>query len=114
VTPIVHALPESDWETVRETGAHRPPSLDAQGFVHCSKPGQIAAVADTNFAGRDDLCLLVLDEDRIDAPVRYEATETASAYPHVYGPLEREWVVEAHEFPRDETGFRLPPALLAL
>jgi uncharacterized protein (DUF952 family) len=114
VTPIVHALTESERERFRETGAHRPPSLEAQGFVHCSKPGQMVAVADTNFAGRDDVVLLVLDEGRIDAPVRYEATETASAYPHVYGPLRREHVVAVHEFPRDETGFRLPDALLAV
>jgi uncharacterized protein (DUF952 family) len=110
---IVHALSPADWAAFERTGEHRPPSLADEGFVHCSKPGQIVVVADAVHAD-EELILVVLDESRLDAPVRYETDDaTGSAFPHVYGPLPLEAVVDSFEFPRDETGFRLPPALLA-
>lgn len=110
---IVHALPRSEWERFRERGEYRPDSLEAQGFVHCSKPGQIVVVADYNYAETDEMMLLVLDESRIDAPVRYETNESSeSAYPHVYGPLTLDAVVDAFRFEQDDTGFRLPADLL--
>jgi uncharacterized protein (DUF952 family) len=110
---IVHALTASDWAAFREAGTYRPPSLDADGFVHCSKPGQIVVVADTVHAAADDLVLLLLDESRLDAPVRYGAGDGESAFPHVYGPLTLAAVVESFPFERDETGYRLPAALFA-
>lgn len=114
MTHIVHALTRSDWETFQAEGDHRPRSLHTDGFVHCSKPGQIVAVADTNHAEDDDMVLLLLDESRLGSRVRYESgQEGTSAYPHVYGPLQLDAVVEAFAFEQDETGYRLPADLLA-
>lgn len=111
---IVHALSRSDWQSFQERGEDRPDSLAEQGFVHCSKPGQIVAVADFNHPNSDEMVLLLLDESRIDPPVRYETTgeNASSAYPHVYGPLTLDAVVESFPFVQDETGFRLPEDLL--
>lgn len=114
MTYIVHVLPRADWETFQDRGEYRPQSLDEQGFVHCSKLGQVVVVADYNHAEDDELVLALLNEDRLDAPVRYETDgETGeSAFPHVYGPLTLDAVVETFPFERDETGFRLPEQLL--
>jgi uncharacterized protein (DUF952 family) len=111
---IVHVLPETDWQMFKEHGEYRPDSLGDQGFVHCSKPGQIVVVADYNYTDSNELRLLVLDESRIKTPVRYETNEKdgKSPFPHVYGPLRLEHVVESVPFERDETGFRLPEELL--
>ncbi|QLD86166.1 DUF952 domain-containing protein [Natronomonas halophila] len=110
---IVHALPQSDWESFQKHGEYRPSSLDTQGFVHCSKPGQIVVVADYKHADSDKMVLLLLNEPSLDSPVRYETSgDGASAYPHVYGPLTLDAVVESFSFVQDETGFRLPDKLL--
>lgn len=110
---IVHALSESDWRSFQERGEYRPSSLDSQGFVHCSKPGQIVVVADVTHADSDDLVLLLLDESSLDSPVRYETSgDGASAYPHVYGPLTLDAVLDSYPFEQDETGYRLPDELL--
>lgn len=110
---IVHALSESDWRSFQERGEYRPSSLDSQGFVHCSKPGQIVVVADVTHADSDDLVLLLLDESSLDSPVRYETSgDGASAYPHVYGPLTSDAVLDSYPFEQDETGYRLPDELL--
>mgnify|MGYP006288974759 CR=1 FL=1 len=111
---IVHVLPRSDWKTLREEGEYRPDSLGDQRFVHCSKPGQIVVVADYNHADHDELVLLLLDESEIESPVRYETDgeDGESAFPHVYGPLPLDAVIEVFSFEQDETGFRLPEKLL--
>lgn len=109
---IVHALSRADWKTFSQRGEHRPRSLDEEGFVHCSKLGQIGLVADYNHAGEDELVLALLDESRLDPPVQYESEDGGSAFPHVYGPLSLDAVVETFPFEQDETGFRLPKQLL--
>ncbi len=111
---IVHVLSRADWQTFKEQGEYRPDSLAEQGFVHCSKPGQIVVVADYNHANDDESMLLLLDESKIETPVRYETDGDGgrSAFPHVYGPLKLEHVVEAYPFEQDESGFRLPETLL--
>jgi len=110
---IVHALSRSDWHSFQEQGEYHPDSLDSQGFVHCSKPGQIVVVADINHPDSDEMVLLLLDESRLDSPVRYETSgDGASAFPHVYGPLTLDGVVDSFSFEQDETGYRLPDGLM--
>lgn len=111
---IVHVLPRADWQTFKQQGEYRPDSLAENGFIHCSKLGQIVVVADYNHADDDDLVLLLLEESKIDAPVRYETDgeDGESAFPHVYGPLTLEPVAEVYPFGQDKTGFRLPVSLL--
>lgn len=111
---IVHALPRTDWHTFGKQAEYRPESLAEQGFVHCSKLGQVVVVADYNHIGDDDLVLPLLEESRIEAPVRYEPNEDGggSAFPHVHGPLKLEHIIEALPFEQDGTGVRLPEKLL--
>lgn len=111
---IVHVLPRTDWERFREQGEYRPDSLATQGFVHCSKLGQIVLVADYNHADDSESVLLLLDESKIETPVRYETEgeNGKSAFPHVYGPLTLDHIVETFRFEQDETGFHLPEKLL--
>ena len=111
---IVHVLPQMDWQKFKEQREYRPDSLAEHGFTHCSKPGQIVVVADYNHADDNELVLLLLDESKIEAPVRYETDgeDGRSAFPHVYGPLKLDYVIEVFPFEQDGTGFRLPEKLL--
>jgi uncharacterized protein (DUF952 family) len=87
VTVIVHALQAAEWAAAKEAGEYRPPSLAEEGFVHCSKPGQIVVVADRVHAEDEALVLLVIDESRLDAPVRYESpAATAPSGPDAGAP----------------------------
>jgi uncharacterized protein (DUF952 family) len=51
--------------------------------------------------------VLVLDRNRLSAPVRYDDPERI--YPHVYGPIERDAILEALVMSRDANGAFLPP-----
>lgn len=117
---IVHICADEEWAAAtRAGGPLRPPSLETEGFVHCSDPGTVAVPASTLFAGRADLVLLELDPARLEHPVRWEPGVTGGQvedsgpwFPHVYGPLPLAAVVAVHPFPPEPDGtFRLPESL---
>jgi uncharacterized protein (DUF952 family) len=95
----------ADRETWDSPASYRPPSLDTEGFIHCSTARQLVDVANDLYAGRDDLLLVTVDPDALSAPVVYEdCYETGQRFPHVYGPLDAEAVVSVEPFLPDETG----------
>ncbi|MFJ3864259.1 DUF952 domain-containing protein [Streptomyces nigra] len=94
-TYILHLTERSLWETARERGAYeistRGRTLQEEGFIHCSTRAQLPKVAAFlygTYDGPDDLVVLVVDPERLDVPLRYEAVEPGGEeFPHVYGPL---------------------------
>ncbi|MEU1124680.1 DUF952 domain-containing protein [Streptomyces sp. NPDC005899] len=97
---LLHLTEESLWKAARETGTYemstRGRTLSEEGFIHCSLPHQLADVARAVYgADGEGLVVLVIDRDRLEAPVRYEAVKPGGEeYPHVYGPLPVSAVVE--------------------
>jgi uncharacterized protein (DUF952 family) len=109
---IVHICSRSDWEAALRCGPYQADSLAASGFIHCSLPSQVAGVANRYFAGRKDLLLLWIDPDRLNAEVRWEASDS-EIFPHVYGSIELEAVTAALDFLPDDDGvFRSLPGNL--
>jgi len=59
VAIILHVISRGDWEAARLALLYRPPSLAAEGFIHCYEgEAQALAVAERLFAGQTDLLLL--------------------------------------------------------
>jgi uncharacterized protein (DUF952 family)/GNAT superfamily N-acetyltransferase len=76
---------------------------DGDGFVHLSEPHQVLTAANTFYAGRTDLDLLVLDATKLDGDIRVEG-----GFPHLYGTLGADAIVDRVAFPCDDDGeFRL-------
>jgi uncharacterized protein (DUF952 family) len=121
VTHIYHITPRAAWEAAREQGSYRPASLESEGFIHLSQAHQVVQVADSFYAGIIDLVLLQADTDLLRAHLRWEppvglpAPREAPAkdlFPHLYGPLNLDAVLAAHDFPPGPDGlFRLPATL---
>jgi uncharacterized protein (DUF952 family) len=115
---IFHLAVHADWEMATRQGIYAPPSLAAEGFIHCSTGEQIIDTANLFYRGRGDLILLSIEESRLVAPLRYEAPGTmndaraALRFPHVYGRLNLDAVTAAVPMPSGHDGsFELPPAL---
>lgn len=110
---IVHITPYSAWLADAESGEYRTPSLQREGFIHCSRVSQVIGVANSQFRGQRDLVLLCIERGRVAAPIIDEdCYETGQRFPHIYGPLNRDAVVQVLPFPPDVDGtFSLPPAL---
>ena len=102
---IAHIASRAAWD--HAGGTYEPGSLAAEGFIHFSTPRQVLRVAEERFRGVDDLLLLLVDDDRLHAPVKYE-----DGFPHLYGPLNLDAVVDALPFePGPDGTFELPAQL---
>jgi uncharacterized protein (DUF952 family) len=100
---IYHLAAAADWERAREEGEYRLSTLgmtlEEVGFIHCSRAGQVAGVAERYYRGQTGLVLLEIDEDLVGPEVRYEtAPGTEERFPHIYGPLNTTAVVTAQPF----------------
>jgi uncharacterized protein (DUF952 family) len=99
---IYHIVPQGDWRPA--DGPYRAPSLAGEGFIHCSNHDQVARVANFFYADAGALLVLAIDAGRLAAPLRDEAAGTGEWFPHVYGPIEPEAVVEVRELERGPDG----------
>ena len=116
VAIIHHIAKISEWEADLPDGAYRPPSLASEGFIHCSKVEQTAGTANLYYKAQTDLVILCIDESKTTGEVKYEApTDGPSGnredqlFPHLYGALNRDAVVDTVPFPCSGDGsFNLP------
>ncbi|MGW4599677.1 DUF952 domain-containing protein [Streptomyces sp. NPDC004457] len=105
---ILHITERSLWEAARARGSYerstRGRSLQEEGFIHCSTREQLPRIADFlygGYDGPDELVVLVVDPARVGAPVRYESAEPGGEeFPHVYGPVPPEAVVDVEPWDR--------------
>jgi|GEM_PF-952457 uncharacterized protein (DUF952 family) len=118
---IYHIIPSLDWEKAQEKGEYRPPSLEAEGFIHNSTEEQVVPVANAFYARQKGLLLLVIDPAKLTSPLRWDppahpAPESAPAslqgnFPHIYGTLNLDAIVEVLDFAPNENGhFSFSPA----
>jgi uncharacterized protein (DUF952 family) len=104
---IYHIASRADWEAALAAGTYTADSLAAEGFIHCSTGAQLSGTAARFFASRSDLLLLAIDTARLTAELRYEEGEPGVLFPHLYGPLNLEAVVETRPFaPGADGAFR--------
>lgn len=110
---LLHITSVEQWAASQSNGVHIDPSLESEGFIHCSGPDQITATASRFFEGRTNLLLLHVDPERLTSPLVYEDSYGHGKFPHLYGPLNLDAVIDAVPFPPDDDGsFRLPPQLI--
>jgi uncharacterized protein (DUF952 family) len=107
---IHHITSKKDWEAAQKSGSYRGDTLDSQGFIHCSSDRQVAGVANRIFRDRKDLVVLGIDTERVKPEIKWENLEGGSdLFPHIYGALNLDAVVEVRAFTAGEDGvFRFP------
>jgi len=111
---VLHITARTDWDAARESGAYTAPSLTDEGFIHCSTAAQTVDTAHRYYLGRAGLVLLRIDPALLAAQLRWEAParDASARYPHIYGPLNLDAVVEVIDFPCAADGsFALPESL---
>ncbi|GAA2144918.1 DUF952 domain-containing protein [Glycomyces algeriensis] len=100
MTELLHLTEPGLWEAALAAGVYegstRGRTLAEEGFIHCSLPEQLEAVAALVYGDHPGpLVVLVIDTELVDVPIRYEAPAPgAPEYPHLYGPLPTSAVVE--------------------
>lgn len=105
---IYHLAPAERWRSwPRDTG-YLLLEYDADGFVHCTAGDELMLKVANRFyrATPGDFVLLVIDPERLTAPLKWEAStdELASLFPHIYGPITSAAIVEVRAVRRDADG----------
>lgn len=107
---IFHITSRSSWDAAKARGRYAGDTLETEGFIHCSREEQVLSVANRIFKSRAGLVLLSINRDAVKARVKDENLEGGhELFPHIYGPLNTDAVLEAIDFPpRPDGTFDLP------
>jgi uncharacterized protein (DUF952 family) len=102
---IYHLTSRRAWEAAQASGVYtlstRNLTLGEVGFIHASYASQVARVASAFYADVPDLIVLVIDPEKLSAPLRAESVGEQT-FPHIYGALNLEAVVEVRAFRADD------------
>jgi uncharacterized protein (DUF952 family) len=106
---IYHIAFRADWSDALQQGEYRVSTrgrtLEQEGFIHASTARQVDGVANAYYADAEDLVVLLIDPERLTAPLRYDPVPGAQEpFPHIYGPLNVEAVTGTAELRRDGQG----------
>jgi uncharacterized protein (DUF952 family) len=107
---IFHITTRSARDSAVPEGSYRPEAFPVDGFIHCSTSDQVIQVANIRFRSQKGLVLLSIDTDKVTAQIVYENLEGGQQlFPHIYGELNLDAVVQVSEFePGDDGYFNLP------
>ncbi len=99
---IYHLTTPSAWRIA--DAAYRAPSLDTEGFIHCSNQDQVARVANLFYAAEPELLVLCIDANLLTSPLRDEDAGGGETFPHVHGAINREAIREVRRLNRTADG----------
>lgn len=104
VKPTYHLAPVEHWAAADPSGPILAPSLEDEGFIHCTT-GADELVATANRHYREDprpFVALVVDLDLLTSPWRTD--DARGIYPHIYGPIDRVAILSSQPIPRGPDG----------
>jgi uncharacterized protein (DUF952 family) len=108
---VLHITTNDAWQAALAAGvAYRAPSLETEGFIHCSTPPQVPWVANRRFRGvTEPRILLRLDLDALSSELKWETSEPdMPPFPHIYGSIDLAAVVEVIAYPEGPDGYSIP------
>ena len=94
---IYHIVLPDVWERFKSKPSYQPESLTTEGFIHCSYPGQLEAVLKRYYSRVEKVLILKIDTDKLLSKLVKESSTNNEMYPHIYGRLNHNAVVEVRE-----------------
>lgn len=108
---ILHLAFVDQWEAAQRAGSYRWSTRgrsldDGAAFIHCSRPEQVALVANSFYSDvTEPLCLLVIDTGLLVSALCDEDLDAVGiSFPHLYGPLNLDAVVDVRPYQRAADG----------
>jgi uncharacterized protein (DUF952 family) len=90
---IFHVTTSDEWLAHRNLPTYKPNAFEKEGFIHCSTAAQLSGVLERYFAGKENLIILHIEESKLTSPLKYEAATNNELFPHVFGPINKEAIV---------------------
>lgn len=106
---IYKILLRQEWRDLKSRGQTLGSPVDqTDGYIHFSTAEQLRVTAFKHFRSQKDIVVLGCDTDLMDSPLKWEPSRGGSLFPHLYGPIEIQFVLwhsivsiagDSHVFP---------------
>lgn len=90
-------VPVEEWRIAEKDGEYRPSQLEQEGAIMLLTASQVQAVKEALYPNHSDLMLLVISEEKLKSPLRWELAGknrlmdkinlSGMRFPYLYGPL---------------------------
>lgn len=119
MTTIYHLTTEKEFFAQLAAEEYVSAGYPTEGFMHFSQEHQILAVANRFYREAESPILLVVEVEKLTAPIKYEPPiqprvngslrhqsedEPSDLFPHLYGKLNKTAIVNILPMRRDESG----------
>lgn len=103
-----HYTPVEYFDALDPGEDYLPPAFEQEGFIHCTDGAQNLATVGDYIYKEDprDFWVLYIDKARVRSPIKYDDPD--QIYPHIYGPLNRDAIVDKRRAVRGPDGTFLP------
>ena len=94
---IYHVVLPAVWERFKTKPSYQPDSLATEGFIHCSYASQLEGVLERYYSGVEKVLILTIDADKLFSKLVKEPSTNNELFPHLYGRLNNNAVVNVEE-----------------
>jgi len=101
---IYHLTTVGLWEKALDSGFYHAPSLDSEGFIHCSTREQLLRSATLHFREEEELIVLAIVDRRVREHLRWEPSRNGELFPHIYHKLPLDAVETTYMLSRNQQG----------
>lgn len=110
--PLIYKiLRKPEWAAAQASGELTGSPIDlADGFIHFSTKFQVVETARRHYAHAADLLLLSVTTAGMGAALRYEPSHGGELFPHLYGVLALNQIVQVQPLPLMANGSHKFPA----
>jgi len=109
-------LPSNQWQHEKHTGndIYVTETLTTEGYIHCTGEADLLVRVANNFyrSEPDKFVILCIDSEHLESQLTWDQVGF-QCFPHLYGPLNLNAVIDVIDFPRQADGlFTMPFELL--
>ncbi len=100
---IYHLALRKDFENAKKHGVYTMSTLGKKicevGYIHASFYSQIENIYNLFFKDQEDVVLIKMNINKLRSPVRLEGNQEDNLYPHIYGSLLLDEILEVKQYP---------------
>ena len=94
---IYHIVSPQYWKTHADKNTYFPETFEQEKFIHCSTIEQLSGVLERYYKGAGKVLRLGIDEEKLTVKPVYEAAANGEEFPHIYGGINKNAVVNVSE-----------------
>jgi len=94
---IYHVALPANWEKYQGRPSYQTESLQTEGFIHCSYENQLPGVLKRYYSRVEKVVILTIETEKLKSKLVAETSTGGEVYPHLYGRLNHNAVVNVEE-----------------